>query len=248
VIPARIGSERLPRKPLQLLAGRPLIEWVWRRVSAFSVLDAVVVATDSEEVAELCGALGADVVMTSSAHRSGTERAAEVVEAGEYAGYDVVVNVQGDEPLIAESHVAAVLDLVERGWDVGTIAVPLASAEELADPAVVKVVCRTDGGALLFSRAAIPHRRSGAPTPQGMAAGPYLRHVGLYAYRRQALRRWVALPQDAVEVLEQLEQMRPLRAGMRIGVGVAAAAERGVDTAEDLRRAAARLAELNETE
>lgn len=241
VIPARLASERLPRKPLQGLAGRPLIEWVWRRVREFTVLDAVVVATDSDDVAALCRGLGATVVATSASHRSGTERVAEVAAGEDYRDCDVVVNVQGDEPFVEESHVRRAVELVRAGWDVGTVATPLGDSAALNDPAVVKVVRSADGGALYFSRAPIPFRRDGAPTAADLASESYLGHVGLYAYSRRALERWVALPEDPVEALERLEQLRALRAGLRIGVAVVESVERGVDTPEDVRRVEARL-------
>ncbi len=241
VIPARLGSERLPRKPLHRLAGRPLIEWVWRRVSAFDVLDACVVATDSEEVAAACRATGATVVLTSASHPSGTDRVAEVAARPEYDDVRVVVNVQGDEPFVDASHVAAAVALVEAGWAVGTVAAPLTTMAAYEDAAVVKVVRRPDGAALYFSRSAIPYVRDRAPGPDELASPVFLRHVGLYAYAPDALARWVALPPSALERLEKLEQLRPLEAGIDIGVAVVAGAERGVDTLEDARAAEARL-------
>ena len=122
IVPARLASTRLPNKPLYPLLGRPLIEWVWKRVESMSVLDHAVVATDSEEVAEVCHALGAPVEMTSGAHPSGTDRVAEVADRPEYASYPFIANVQGDEPLLKESHLRAAIDLVRSGgWDVGTL-------------------------------------------------------------------------------------------------------------------------------
>lgn len=247
VIPARLGSERLPRKPLHLLAGRPLIEWVWRRVSAMDVLDACVVATDSEEVAEVCRSVGADVVLTLASHPSGTDRVAEVAALGEYADVRVVVNVQGDEPFIAESHVAAAVALVDAGWPVGTVAAPLRDGGAYRDTAVVKVVRRQDGAALYFSRSPVPHVRDREPTKEELDSPCFLRHIGLYAYAPDALQRWVALGPSALEQLERLEQLRALDAGLAIGVAVVDEAERGVDTAEDARVAEGRLHSL-ETE
>lgn len=241
VIPARLGSERLPRKPLHPLAGRPLIEWVWRRVSAFDVLDACVVATDSDEVAAVCRAAGATVVLTATAHPSGTDRVAEVAARPEYEDVRVVVNVQGDEPFVAESHVAAAVALVEAGWAVGTVAAPVETIAAYRDAAVVKVVRRPDGAALYFSRSAIPHVRDRAPGAEELGSPLFLRHIGLYAYAPEALARWVALAPSALERLEKLEQLRPLEAGIDIGVAVVAGAERGVDTLDDARAAEARL-------
>lgn len=241
VIPARLGSERLPRKPLYPIAGRPLIEWVWRRVVGMSLFDAVVVATDSEEVAEACRAAGATVELTAASHASGTDRVAEVVTRPEYADYGIIVNVQGDEPFIQEAPVAAAARLVAEGWDIGTAATPVRSADAWRDPAVVKVVRGADGGALYFSRAPIPHPRDAEPTPAALASPWYLRHLGVYAYTASALARWVALPAGGLESIERLEQLRALAAGLRIGVAVVDEAEGGVDTPEDARRAAARL-------
>ncbi len=244
VIPARLGSERLPRKPLHELAGRPLIEWVWRRVSAFGVLDACVVATDAEEVADACRRAGADVVMTAATHASGTDRVAEVARRPEYADVTVVVNVQGDEPFIAESHVAAAVALVEDGWPIATVAAPIATLAAYTDTAVVKVTRRPDGAALYFSRSPIPHVRDRAPEPDELGGPAFLRHVGLYAYAPGALAQWVALAPSALERLEKLEQLRALEAGIDIGVAVVSAAEQGVDTIEDARAAEVRLRDM----
>lgn len=241
VIPARIGSERLPRKPLHLLAGRPLIEWVWRRVERFAILDAVVVATDSDEVAALCHRMGAAVELTSPAHPSGTDRVAEVAALPQYRGYDVVVNIQGDEPFMGEAEVTASARLVLEGWDVGTAAGPVRTLEEWRNPSVVKVVRRDDGGALYFSRASIPHLRDREPTPEELSTPDFLRHIGVYAFRRSALERWVSLPAGALEGLEKLEQLRALAAGLQIGVALVETAEGGVDTPDDAGRAEARL-------
>ncbi|MCI0434738.1 MAG: 3-deoxy-manno-octulosonate cytidylyltransferase [Gemmatimonadetes bacterium] len=246
VIPARLGSERLPRKPLRTLAGRPLIEWVWRRVSTFTGLDACVIATDADEVARVCRAFGADVVMTSPEHRSGTERVAEVVRAPRWSGFGIVVNVQGDEPFVRPDHIDAAVAEVRAGRDIGTIATPVVSRAVWHDPAVVKVVRRTDGAALCFSRAPIPFRRDGEPSPAQLAAAPWLRHIGVYAYSRDALFRWVTLPVNELEEIERLEQLRPLVAGLTIGVAIVAEAAPGVDTPDDLVRAERHLIETME--
>lgn len=224
----------MPRKPLVPVAGKPLIEWVWRAVAAIPVLDTVVIATDSEEVAETARGFGAVAVMTAAHHPSGTDRVAEVVARPEYRGYDVVVNVQGDEPLIGAEQVAKAAALVREGWDVGTVATPLRSIEAWRNPAVVKVVRGQDGGALYFSRAPIPYCRSGEPSAADLATPRYLRHVGVYAYSPAALERWVALPPGELEQIERLEQLRPLAAGLRIGVAIVDAAHGGVDTPDDV--------------
>ncbi|MBI4408973.1 MAG: 3-deoxy-manno-octulosonate cytidylyltransferase [Gemmatimonadetes bacterium] len=244
VIPARLGSERLPRKPLYPIAGRPLIEWVWRRVRDFSGLDQLVIATDSEEVAEICHGFGAAVELTAATHRSGTERVAEVAARPAYGGYDVVLNIQGDEPFVGEEQVGAATRLVTAGWEVGTVATPVRDLGEWRDPGVVKVVCGDDGRALYFSRAPIPFRRDGEPGPEELATGEFLRHIGVYAYSPEALARWVALPAHELERTERLEQLRALAGGLRIGVAVVATSEPGVDTPADARRAEAQLQEM----
>ena len=237
IVPARLASTRLPNKPLYPLLGRPLIEWVWRRVERMSVLDHAVVATDSEEVAAVCRAIGAPVEMTSGAHPSGTDRVAEVADRPEYASYPFVANVQGDEPLLKEAHLRAAIDLVRSGgWDVGTCATPLMSAEARKDPSVVKVTRAANGRALYFSRAPIPYKRDEKPAGEELEHEPFLRHVGIYAYTRDALHDWVALAPSQLERLEQLEQLRPVEAGLRIGVAIVGAADPGVDTAADVLR------------
>lgn len=246
VVPARLDSERIPRKPLQDLAGRPLIEWVWRRAASFGFLDRLVVATDSDEVAGACRLAGAAVEMTRTTHASGTERIAEVLSRPEYGSYGVVLNIQGDEPFMPEETARRATDLVRDGWAVGTAAVPIGTCEELRDPSVVKVVCGGDGRALYFSRAAIPYRRDGTGEQGGvgtLASPGYLRHVGVYAYTPEALRRWSRLPPDPLESAERLEQLRPLAAGIPIGVAVVEEAPPGIDTPEDLEHAQRRLLE-----
>lgn len=237
IVPARLASTRLPRKPLYPLLGRPLIEWVWRRVETMSVLDHAVVATDSDEVADICRGLGAPVEMTSPDHPSGTDRVAEVASREAYAGFEYVANVQGDEPLLRESHLAAAIGLVrDGGWDVGTCATPLMTEDARKESSVVKVVRAASGRALYFSRAAIPFKRDGKPGTEDLEREPFLRHIGIYAYTRAALDDWVALAPSPLERLEMLEQLRPLEAGLRIGVAVVGAADPGVDTPADALR------------
>lgn len=235
VIPARLASVRLPRKPLHPLAGRPLVQWVWERASHIECLDEVVVATDSEEVAEAASAFGATVELTSPDHPSGTDRVAEVVARAPYRDFPLIVNLQGDEPFITAAAVAAALELVrDVGWEIGTVAARFGSVAEWMDPAAVKVVRGDRGGALLFSRAPVPHPRGGNLSDELLAQGSFLRHLGVYAYRRSALLRWVGLPQGTLERLEQLEQLRPLAAGTSIGVAVVDAPPHGgIDTPED---------------
>jgi 3-deoxy-D-manno-octulosonate cytidylyltransferase len=241
VIPARLGSERLPRKPLHPLAGRPLLEWVWRRVSSFSLFHDVVIATDAPEIVQVAEAWGARAMLTSPDHESGTSRLGEVVAHPGYADFDVVVNVQGDEPFVEESHAAAAAGQVLKGFAIGTVAAPVGTAEAWRDAAVVKVVRRADGGALYFSRSPIPHLREGEPTAAELQSEMYLRHIGIYAYRPEVLRLWPELPATPLEGIERLEQLRALAAGLSIGVAVVGQAAGGVDTLADAERAEQRL-------
>jgi len=248
IVPARLASTRLPNKPLYPLLGRPLIEWVWRRVAAMSILDLAVVATDSEEVAEVCRALGAPVEMTSPDHPSGTDRVAEVADRPAYRGYDVIANVQGDEPLLNEAHVRAAIELVREGrWDVGTCATPINTDDARSDPSVVKVARAASGRALYFSRAPIPYKRDEKPVGDELEREPFLRHIGIYAYTRDALHDWVAHAPSPLERLEMLEQLRPLEAGLRIGVAIVGAADPGVDTPADVIRMEEKLSEYGAT-
>jgi 3-deoxy-manno-octulosonate cytidylyltransferase (CMP-KDO synthetase) len=248
IVPARLASTRLPNKPLYPLLGRPLIEWVWRRVEAMSVLDRAVVATDSEEVADVCRALGAPVEMTSPDHPSGTDRVAEVADRPEYRDFDYIANVQGDEPLLKESHLRSAIDLVrDGGWQVGTCATPVQTDEVRKDASVVKVARAANGRALYFSRASIPYKRDEKPTTAELEREPFLRHIGIYAYTRDALHDWVALAPSQLERLELLEQLRPLEAGLRIGVAIVGAADPGVDTPADVLRMEEHLAEARAT-
>ena len=231
VIPARLGAERLPQKPLRMLAGKPLIERVARNARASGALDEVVVATDAEEIARVAARAGCRGVLTASSHDSGTSRVAEVAARPEFAGYGVVVNVQGDEPFLPAEAIRGAVEQVLGGADIGTAAVPLDGAGAVS-PNVVKVVLREDGLAMYFSRSLIPYPRDGG------AGAAYWQHLGVYAFRPAALRRWMALAPTAAERAEKLEQLRPLAHGMTIGVArLAQGAPPGIDTAEDLQRA-----------
>ena len=245
IVPARLASTRLPNKPLYPLLGRPLIEWVWRRIEGMKVLDEAVVATDSEEVAEVCRAMGAPVELTSLDHPSGTDRVAEVARLERYSDYQVIANIQGDEPLLKEAHLRAAIELVrERGWEIGTCATPLMDMETRKDPSVVKVVKARSGRALYFSRSPIPYKRDEKPSAEELGREPFLRHIGLYAYTPEALENWVAQAPSPLEELEKLEQLRPLGSGARIGVAVVGAADPGVDTPADVVRMEERLLDL----
>jgi 3-deoxy-manno-octulosonate cytidylyltransferase (CMP-KDO synthetase) len=235
VIPARLGSTRLPHKPLQSLAGEPLISRVVERVLEYGLVDQLVVATDSSKVAEVVQRLGVTALLTRESHRTGTDRVAEVAARPEFAGFELVVNIQGDEPFLAREALAGALDRVEQGDDIGTAAAPL-DPESAADPGRVKVVTDAGGKALYFSRSVIPYRLEARSEVQDL----YWQHVGIYAFSRAAITRWPDLAPCAAEESERLEQLRALYHGLAIGVArLREPVLPGVDTVEDLRRAEA---------
>ena len=226
VIPARLASTRLPRKMLREIAGKPLIGVVYEAVRASSLLAEVLIATDSEEIMTLCREHGWKAQMTASAHRSGTERVHEV--AGREAA-DVYINVQGDEPLVRPEQIATLLQVMENpAVQVGTLMNPAAKVD-IPNPNAVKVVTDLSGRALYFSRATIPFDRDGTQPP-------YFKHLGLYAYRKSALDRFVTLPESSLEKSERLEQLRFLENGIPIFVGETPHDSVGVGTEEDLQR------------
>jgi 3-deoxy-manno-octulosonate cytidylyltransferase (CMP-KDO synthetase) len=226
VIPARLASTRLPRKMLREIAGKPLIGVVYEAVRSSSLLADVLIATDSEEIMTLCREHGWKAQMTASAHRSGTERVHEV--AGREAA-DVYINVQGDEPLVRPEQIETLLQVVENpAVQVGTLMTP-ATEVDIPNPNAVKVVTDLSGRALYFSRASIPFDRDGTRPP-------YFKHLGLYAYRKSALDRFVTLPESSLEKSERLEQLRFLENGIPIFVGETPHDSVGVDTEEDLQR------------
>lgn len=239
-IPARLGSTRLPEKPLRLIAGRPMIARVVDRALEAGARE-VVVATDDARIEAVARDAGVRAVMTRADHASGTDRLAEVAATLGWAADQVVVNLQGDEPLAPASGIRAVAALVAHGTaPMATLATALESIEQLFDPNAVKVVRRADGHALYFSRAPIPWARDafagGRPgvLPAGVGC---LRHIGIYGYRAGFLPTFVALPRSPLESAESLEQLRVLEAGHAIAVGLAPEAfPAGVDTAEDLAR------------
>lgn len=239
VIPARLGASRLPRKPLRLLSGEPLVRAVARRAVEARFADRVVVATDHPAVAEAVSGLAVDAVLTDPAHSCGTERVAEVAELAAYAWADVILNVQGDEPFVPASGVRAVTALVESGHPIGTLGATLMPSAAL-DPNRVKVVVDGDGRALRFARA----------LPASVAWGcdvTVLQHVGLYAYTRRALRRWAAAAPGVEERAERLEQLRPLQVGIPIAVArLEETAPHGIDTERDLDEAERLLAAVSE--
>lgn len=236
VIPARLGATRLPHKPLRDLGGAPLVVRVLERVRSLGLADRIVVATEAEAVRDVVVAAGGEAVLTAEAHPSGTDRVAEVAALPSMAAYDVIVNVQGDEPFMRGDAMAGAIAMVrDHGFPLGTAA-GRRGPEILGDPNCVKVVRADDGRALYFSRAAIPHLREASETPERDAL--VLQHMGIYAARRDALMRWVALPPHPLELVERLEQLRALAAGLAMGVAVVDAPSWGeVNTEDDLIRA-----------
>jgi 3-deoxy-manno-octulosonate cytidylyltransferase (CMP-KDO synthetase) len=236
VIPARLGATRLPRKPLRLLAGLPLVVRVLERVRELRVAERCVVATDSETIRAEVLRAGGEAVLTDEAHPSGTDRVAEVAARAEYRGFGAILNVQGDEPFVAaEALRGALAQVTQRGFPLGTAAVR-AGRDALARPDVVKVVTANDGAAMYFSRAPIPFLRDDTDAVERDTR--ILHHVGVYAYTPEALAGWVALPVHPLERIERLEQLRPLAHGMRIGVAILdVAARSGIDTEADLDEA-----------
>lgn len=226
VIPARLASTRLPRKMLRSIAGQPLLARVYQGVRSSPMLDDVIVATDSDEIMQLCRQRGWNARMTSAAHRSGTERVREISDS---VAADLYLNIQGDEPLTRAEHIAALLELMkDPNVQVGTLKTP-ASAEDINNPNAVKVVTDGAGKALYFSRATIPYDRD------GVSPG-YSKHLGFYVYRKAALDCFCTLPESSLERSERLEQLRFLQNGIPIHVAETAYDTVGVDTEDDLRR------------
>lgn len=227
VIPARYGSKRLPGKPLVDILGKPMIQHVYERAMQVSRASAVVVATDDERVARAVEAFGGCYVMTSPDHPSGTDRLVEVMAQLEA---DVYINLQGDEPMVRPADIAKLVDgmLADPSVQVGTLCHPIKALESL-NPNTVKVVLASNGDALYFSRSPIPF-------PREAEAAHYLKHVGVYAYRREVLARYSSLPQSMMEQAEKLEQLRLLSAGMRIRAYEVEPTGPGVDTPECLER------------
>jgi 3-deoxy-manno-octulosonate cytidylyltransferase (CMP-KDO synthetase) len=227
VIPARYQSTRLPGKPLALINGKTMIEHVHARASRAALVDAVLVATDDQRVADVVDGFGGTAVLTSAHHTTGTDRLAEVARG---LTAELIVNVQGDEPLIDPSAIdAAIAPLADRPQDVlSTLRRRLTNPADLANPAVVKVVVDRHGYGLYFSRSPLPHARAGSPEPV------FWRHLGLYVYRRETLERLAGLAPTPLEQAEGLEQLRALEHGIRILTVETTCDALGVDTPEDL--------------
>lgn len=244
VIPARHGSTRLPGKPLLPLLGRPMIEWVYQRARR-SGAGEIFIATDDRRILETARGFGAAAMMTASHHASGTDRIAEVARRERWDGADIVVNVQGDEPLLPAQLITQVAELLGQhpGADLATLATPITSLAQLLDPHVVKVVTDAQQRALYFSRAPIPWNRDGASSGSQASHAGARRHLGLYAYRVSSLLRLADLPPAPLEQLERLEQLRALENGLDIRVADARCAPGpDVNTAADIAAVEALLA------
>lgn len=249
VLPARYASVRLPGKLLMPLAGKPVIQHAWQQAIQSDASE-VLIATDSEQIAEVAEGFGAQVVMTAKTHPSGTDRIAEVSRLRHWHDDDIIVNAQGDEPMLPPAvinQVAAVLAL-ESACDMATLCTPMRSAEEIFDVNTVKVVCGQRGQALYFSRAPIPWSREGFAADGSLVAaklsgvGAWQRHLGIYAYRAGLLQRFAAWPALPLERAEMLEQLRALEYGVGIALATACAeVPGGVDTEDDLLRLDASL-------
>jgi 3-deoxy-manno-octulosonate cytidylyltransferase (CMP-KDO synthetase) len=250
IIPARYGSTRLPGKPLSDIHGKPMIQHVHEHAARARRVDRVFVATDDDRIAAAVRAFGGEPILTSSHHATGTDRLAEAVQKTDAT---IVVNVQGDEPMLDPAGIDAAVEplLSDAAVAISTLALPLTDAEEMLSPMVVKVVTDGRGDALYFSRSPLPHFRLDPPQGNGSMAAEAVRrglprrHVGLYVYRREALARFAALPRSPLEEAEGLEQLRALHHGIRIRV-VPFAGRPGVavDTPEDLERVRALMKEI----
>lgn len=234
IIPARYDSTRFPGKPLALLGGKPVIQHVYEKVAA--VLEAAYVATDDERIYDVVKSFGGQVVMTRTDHKSGTDRIEEAIEkiGGEW---DVVVNVQGDEPFVAKSQ----LDTICHCFDdpttqIATLGKPFESMEAVQNPNSPKIVVDNMGFAMYFSRSVIPYVR-GKEKSSWLTHYPFLKHLGIYAYRKDVLRQVTQLPQSSLEIAESLEQLRWLQNGFKIKVGTTDVETVGIDTPQDLERA-----------
>lgn len=241
IIPARYASTRFPAKPLAMLGGKPVIQRVYEQVAG--VLDAAVVATDDERIYNAVVAFGGRAEMTSPDHKSGTDRCWEAY-GKQGAEYDVVVNVQGDEPFIQPSQLEAICRCFDNPTtDIATLVKPFEAADGLAaleNPNSPKVVLDAQSCALYFSRSVVPYLR-GVPREEWLARHTFYKHIGMYAFRTEVLRRVTALPQSPLELAESLEQLRWIENGYRIGVGISEVETIGIDTPEDLEKAEAFL-------
>jgi 3-deoxy-manno-octulosonate cytidylyltransferase (CMP-KDO synthetase) len=235
VIPARFSSTRFPGKPLATIGGKPMVQRVWEQVRKCNQITDIVVATDDERIVHCVQQFGGNAVMTSADHPTGTDRVAEI--AAILPDYIIYVNVQGDEPFIAPESISAACEMMlhDSAVLIGTLIRRLTDPELLHNPNTVKVVRATNGDALYFSRSAIPHIRGNSPETWP-ACATYWQHIGLYAFRREALIAVTQLPQTALEHAESLEQLRWLEAGYRVRCAETEFPSLGVDVPEDIAR------------
>jgi len=234
IIPARFASTRFPGKPLAMLGGKPVIQRVYEQ--AVSVLDEAYVATDDERIFQTVTGFGGQAVMTRADHKSGTDRIEEAVEKLE-TDADVIINIQGDEPFVQASQIETLCHLFDAPeTQIGTLGKPFETMEAVLNPNSPKIVCDRRGFALYFSRSVIPYVRN-KEQQEWLQHFPFLKHLGLYAYRREVLREVTQLPQSPLELAESLEQLRWLENGYRIRVGKTDVETVGIDTPEDLERA-----------
>ena len=241
IIPARYNSSRFPGKPLAILGGKTVIEHVYRQVS--SVMADVFVATDDQRIYNAVKAFGGKAVMTRTDHQSGTDRICEALEkiGGDF---DIVINIQGDEPFIQKSQLETVMQCFDDPrTQIATLGKPFESMETVENPNSPKIVLDNDGYALYFSRSVIPFVR-GKESKEWLLHFPFLKHIGLYAYRAEVLREVSCLPQSSLELAESLEQLRWLQNGYKIKVGLTDVETIGIDTPEDLQRAEEKLSNL----
>ena len=244
IIPSRFGSSRFPGKPLAMLAGKPLVAWVVEAVKKARTLDEVLVATDDQRICDAVESYGGKAVMTPSSLPSGTDRIA--CAAGDFADDDILVNIQGDEPLIDPQLIddLALKLKLDAKWDMATAVTPIRSASDFNAKTVVKVVLDRDDGAMYFSRAPIPCDRDHEPEfSSDLRSALYVRHLGIYAYRGRFLKRYISEPPCALEQTEKLEQLRALWMGAKIAVVKTQDEGVGVDTPEDAERVAKILAD-----
>lgn len=236
VIPARYASTRFPGKPLVMINGKPMIQHVYEGVQGIGVLSDVVVATDDERIADCVKGFGGNVIMTQTTHRSGTDRCGEVVEKyiAEGKVYDVIINIQGDEPNVEHSQIETLVQCFDdSSTQIATLKKQISSKEELFSPNVVKVVCGNNDDAIYFSRHAVPYLR-GAEPDQWLEKQKYFKHIGIYAYASDTLQKLVKLKQSALELSESLEQLRWIENGYTIKVEETMVENIAIDTPEDL--------------
>ena len=245
IIPARYASTRFPAKPLAILGGKPIIQRVYERVASF--FEHVCVATDDQRIFDVVKEFGGEVVMTGTHHKSGTDRCYEAFcKVG--GSFDVVVNVQGDEPFIAESQLASIVDCFnDESTQIATLVKPFTEDDGLTalkNPNSPKVVVDDRSYALYFSRSVIPYYR-GLPEEEWLKQHTFYKHIGLYAYRSDVLKQITSMPQSILEKVESLEQLRWLQAGLKIKVGYTSVETIGIDTKEDLERAELHLKKIS---